>query len=112
MTIRIHRCTELDHSTLGRPVFEPEPGGVPEELQSVRLGEPETRLPDRLLERTTSSSSRWHYEPVGPRARMTRPKGSGTGGGGRASASSGSAGPRPHAIPGYCRRGVGDSQRG
>ena len=43
------------------------------------MGAPNTRLPDRLWERTTRSSRQGRYQPVGPRARMTRPEGSGEG---------------------------------
>ena len=77
--IRVHRCTQLAHSTLDRPVFDLELEGVPEDWQGVRLGAPDTRLPDRLWERTTRSSRQGRYQPVGPRARMTRPEGSGKG---------------------------------
>ena len=79
VTIRVHRCTQLAHSNLHRPVFDLELEGLPENWQSVRLGAPDTRLPDRLWKRTTRSSRRGHYYPVSPRARMTRPEGSGRG---------------------------------
>ena len=75
--IRIHRCTQLAHSTLDRPVFDLELEGVPEDWQGVRLGAPDTRLPDRTWERTTRSARQGRCQPVGPRARMTRLKGSG-----------------------------------
>ena len=52
---------------------------MPEDQQGVRLGAPDTSLPDRLRERTTRSSRRGQYQPVGLRARMTRPEGSGGG---------------------------------
>ena len=48
VTIRIHRCTQLAHSTLDWPVFDLELEGVPEDWQGARLGAPDTRLPDRL----------------------------------------------------------------
>ena len=76
VAIRVHRCTQLAHSTLDRPVFDLELEGVPEDWQGVRLGAPNTRLPERLWERTTRSSHQGRYQPVGPRARMTRPEGS------------------------------------
>ena len=76
MPIRVHHCAQLAHSTLDRPVFDLELEGVPE-WQGVRLGAPDTRFPDRTWERTTRSSGQGRYQPVGPRARMTRPKGSG-----------------------------------
>ena len=79
VTIRVHPCTPLTHSTLDRPVFDLELEGVPEDWQCVRLGAPDTSLLDRLWERTTRSSRRGHHQPVGPRARMTRPEGSGGG---------------------------------
>ena len=79
VTIRVHRCTQLAHSTLDRLVFSLELEGVPEDWQSVLLLALDTRLPDRLRERTTRSSRQGHYEPVGPRARMTRQEGSGGG---------------------------------
>ena len=75
--IRVHRCTQLAHSTLDRPVFDLELEGVPQDWQGVRLGAPDTRLPDRTWERTTRSSRQGRYQPVGPRARMTRPQGLG-----------------------------------
>ena len=71
-----NRCTQLAHSTLDRPVFDVELEGVPEGWQGLLLGAPDTRLPDRTWERTTRSSRQGRYHPVGPRARMTRPKGS------------------------------------
>ena len=43
----------------------------------MRLGAPDTRLLDRTLERTTRNSRQGCCQPVGPRVRMTRPKGSG-----------------------------------
>ena len=49
LTIRVHRCTQLAHSTLDRPVFDLELEGVPEDWQSVRLGAPDTRLPKRMV---------------------------------------------------------------
>ena len=49
---------------------------MPEDWQGVQLGAPDTRLPDPTWERTTRSSCQGRYKPVGPRARMTRPKGS------------------------------------
>ena len=52
-----------------------------EDGQGVRLGAPNTHLPDRLRERTTRSSRRRHCQPVGPRAHMTRLEGSGGRGG-------------------------------
>ena len=73
--IRVHRCTQLAHSTLDRSVFDLELEGVPEDWQGVRLGAPDTRLPDRTWERTTRAPRQGRYQPVGPRARMTRPKG-------------------------------------
>ena len=73
--IRVHRCTQLAHSTLARPVFDLELEGVPEDWQGVRLGVPDTRLPDRTWERTTRAPRQGCYQPVGARARMTRPKG-------------------------------------
>ena len=79
MPIRVHRRTQLARSTLDRPVFDLELEGAPEDWQGVRLGAPDTRLPDRLWERTTRSSRQGLYQPVGPRARMTRPEGSGEG---------------------------------
>ena len=75
--IRVHRCTQLAHSTLDRPVFDLELEGVPEDWHGERLGAPDTRLPDRTWERTTRSSRQGRYQPMGPRARMTRPKGFG-----------------------------------
>ena len=75
--IRVHRCTQLAHNTLNRPVFDVELEGVPKDWQGVRLGASDTRLPDRCWERTTRSSRQGRYQPVGPRARMTCPKGSG-----------------------------------
>ena len=54
--IRVHRCTQLAHSTLDRPVFDLELEGVPGDWQGVRLGAPDTRLPDRTRERTTRAS--------------------------------------------------------
>ena len=54
--ICVHRCTQLAHGTLDRPVFDLELEGVPEDWQGVRLGTPNTRLPSRLWERTTRSS--------------------------------------------------------
>ena len=74
--VRVHRCTQVAHITLDRPVFDLELEGVPEDWQGVRLGAPDTRLPDRCWERTTRSSRQGRYRPVGPRARMTSPKGS------------------------------------
>ena len=73
--IRVHRCTQLANSTLHRPVFDLELEGVPEDWQGLRLGAPDTRLPDRTWERTTRNSRRGRYQPVGPRARMTRREG-------------------------------------
>ena len=46
--ICVHRCTQLAHSTLDRPVFDLELEGVPKEWQGVWLGAPDTRLLDRL----------------------------------------------------------------
>ena len=60
---------------LDRPVFDLELEGVPEDWQGVRLGAPDTRLPDWTWEWTTRASRQGRYQPVGPRARMTRPKG-------------------------------------
>ena len=77
--IRVHRCTQMAHSTLDRPVFDLEPEGVPEDWQGVWLGAPDTRLPDRLWERTTRSPRQGCYQLVGPMARMTRLEGSGEG---------------------------------
>ena len=77
MPIRVHRCTQLSHSTLNRPVFDLELEGAPEDWQGARLGAPDTRLRDRRGERTARSSRQGRYQPVGPRARMTRPEGSG-----------------------------------
>ena len=77
--IRIHHCTQLAHSTLDWPIFDIELGGVPEDWQGARLGAPDTRLPHRLWARTTRSSRQGRYQPVGPKARMTRPEGSGEG---------------------------------
>ena len=54
--VRVHRCTQLAHGTLDRPVFDLEPEGVPEDWQGVRLGAPDTRLPDRTWERTTRNA--------------------------------------------------------
>ena len=73
--ICVHRCTQLAHSTLDRPVFDLELEGVPEDWQGVRQGAPDTRLPDRTWERTTRNSRQGRYQPMRPRARMTRPKG-------------------------------------
>ena len=75
--IRVHRCIRLAQSTLDRPVFDLELEGVPEDWQGARLGAPNTHLPNRHWERTTRSSRQGRYQPVGPRARMTRPRGSG-----------------------------------
>ena len=41
--------------------------------------QPHICLPDRLWERTTRSSRKGRYQPVGPGAQMTRPEGSGAG---------------------------------
>ena len=60
LNIRVHRCTKLAHNTLDRPVFDLELEGVPQDWQRVRLGAPDTRLPDRLWEQTTRSSCRGH----------------------------------------------------
>ena len=54
--IRVHRCTQLAHSTLDRPVLDVELEGVPEDWQGVRLGAPDTRLPHRTWERTSRTS--------------------------------------------------------
>ena len=62
VNVRVHRCTQVAHSTLNRPVFDPELEGVPEDWQGVRLGAPDTRLPDRLWQCTTRSSCRGHYQ--------------------------------------------------
>ena len=48
-----------------------------EDWQGVRPGAPDTRLPGPTWERTTRSSRQERYQPMGPRARMTRPKGFG-----------------------------------
>ena len=83
VNIRVHRCTQLAHSTLDRPVLDLELEGVPKDWQGVQLGAPDTCLPDCLYERTTRSSRQGRYQPVGPRARMTRHEWSGGGGGGQ-----------------------------
>ena len=75
--ICVHRCTQLAHSTLDRPVFDLELEGVPEDWQGAWLGASDNRLPDRVLERATRSSRQGRYQSLGPRARMTRPEGSG-----------------------------------
>ena len=67
VNLRVHRCTQLAHTTFDRPVFDLELEAVPEDRQGVWLGAPNTRLPDRLWERTTRSSRRGQYQPVGPR---------------------------------------------
>ena len=67
----VHCCTQLAHSTLDRPDFDLELEGVPEDWLGVQLGAPDTRLPKR----TTRSSRKGRYQPVGPRAQMTRPQG-------------------------------------
>ena len=109
VAIRVHCCTQLAHSTLDRPVFDLELEGVPKDWQGVWLGAPDTRLPDRLWERTTRSPRWGNYQPVGSRARMTCPEGS-TGRGGAAAASSGPGGPGPHRGLGH--GGVDGSLRG
>ena len=48
VNIRVHRCTQLAHSILDQPLFDLELEGVPEDWKGVRLGAPDTRLPDRL----------------------------------------------------------------
>ena len=48
---------------------------MPEDWQGVRLGAPDTRLLDRPLERTTRSSRRGPYQPLGVRVRMMRSQG-------------------------------------
>ena len=108
MPICVHRCTQLAHSTLDRPVFDLELEGVPEDWQGAWLGAPDNRLPDRVLERTTRSSRQGRYQPLGPRARMTRPEGSG----GPAAAGSGPGGRGPHGGSGHGQRGVGRGRRG
>ena len=60
VNFRVHRCTKLAHSTLNRPVFDPELEGVPENWKGVRVGTPDICLPDRLLEWTTRSCCRGH----------------------------------------------------
>ena len=77
VTICVHCCSQLVHSTLNRPVFDLELEGVLEHWQGVQLGAPDTRLPSRLWDQTTRSSSQWQYQPLGPRARMTCATGSG-----------------------------------
>jgi hypothetical protein len=59
--IRVHRCTQLAHSTLDRPVFDLELEGVLEDWQGVRLVTPNTRLPDRSWEQITRSCSQGRY---------------------------------------------------
>ena len=99
--IRVHRCTQLAHSTLDRPVFDLELEGVPEDWHGARLGAPDTRLRDRLWERTTRSSRQGGYQPVGPRARMT-----GRDRGGPATAGDDLRGPRPHGGFGHGQCGA------
>ena len=77
--IHVHRCTQLAHSTLDPPVFDLELEGTPKNGQCARLGAPDTRLPDRLWERTTRSSLWGRYQLVRPKTRMSRPEGSGEG---------------------------------
>ena len=72
VNIRVNRCTQLAHSTLDRQVFDLKLEGVPEVWQGVWLGAHDTRLPDRLYQRTTRSSQRVRCPLVGPRAQMTR----------------------------------------
>ena len=79
MNICVHHRTLLAQSTLNWLVFDFELDGVAEDWQGVQLGAPDTRLPDHLWEQTTHSPRRGHYQPMGPRARMTRPEGSGGG---------------------------------
>ena len=69
--IPVHHCTQLAHNTLDR--LE----GVSEDWQGARLSAPDSRVPDHFRERTTRSPRPGRYQPVGPRARMTRPEGSG-----------------------------------
>ena len=59
--IHVHRCTQLAHSTLDRPVFDLELEGVLEDWQGVRLVTPNTRLPDRSWEQITRSCSQGRY---------------------------------------------------
>ena len=54
--IRVHRCTQLAHSSLDRPVFHLELEGVPEDWQGARVGALDTRLPNLRREGTTRSS--------------------------------------------------------
>ena len=75
--IRFHRCTQLAHSTLDRPVCGLELEGVTKDSQAARLGVPRTILPDRLRKRITRSSRQGRYQPMGPMAPMTRPDGCG-----------------------------------
>ena len=76
VNIHVRHCTQLDHSILDRPVFDLKLEGMAEDRQGVGLGAPDTRFPDRLWERTNDSSRRGQYQPVGPKARTTRPEGS------------------------------------
>ena len=108
VTIRVHRCTQLAHSTLDRPVFDLELEGVPEDWQDVRLGAPDTRFPDRLWERTTRSSRQGRYQPVGPGPK-DQPGGIGAG---PAAASGGPGNPGPHGGPSHGQRGAGSGRHG
>ena len=43
--IRVHRCTQLAHSTFDRPVLDPQVERVPEDWHGVRLGARNTCFP-------------------------------------------------------------------
>ena len=79
--IRVHRCTQVAHNTLDRLAIDLELEGVREDWRpaGVRRGALDTRLPDRLWERSTHSSRQGGDQPVRPRPRMARPPGSGKG---------------------------------